>query len=112
MVAMATSLRCKVLAISAFSRPTIQTPSITNCLVAIVLTKPVIVILGPKLVVTATSLSTSGSHLTHDTYGPSEPQSKRHLDRLTVFAQMTTECPYTLQWDASFPPPKKNCPFP
>jgi len=23
---------------------------------------------------------------------------------------MTAECPYTLQWDAPFPP--KNCPFP
>jgi len=35
---------CKVSAISAFCRPTTQPPSITNCLVAIVLTNPVIVI--------------------------------------------------------------------
>ena len=27
-----------------------------------------------------------------------------------VFAHMTAECPYTLQWDAPFPP--QNCPFP
>jgi len=27
-----------------------------------------------------------------------------------VFAQMTAECPYTLQWDAPCPP--QNCPFP
>jgi len=27
-----------------------------------------------------------------------------------VFAQMTVECPYTLQWDAQSPP--KICPFP
>jgi len=26
-----------------------------------------------------------------------------------VFAQMTAECPYTLQWGAPFPP--QNCPF-
>jgi len=26
-----------------------------------------------------------------------------------VFAQLTAECPYTLQWAASFP---QNCPFP
>jgi len=35
MVAVATSLRCRVSAISAFCQPTTQTPSITNCLVAI-----------------------------------------------------------------------------
>jgi len=27
-----------------------------------------------------------------------------------VFAQMTAECPYTLQWDAPFP--HQNCPLP
>jgi len=27
---------------------------------------------------------------------------KRHPDRLAVFAQTTTECPYILQWDAPF----------
>jgi len=27
-----------------------------------------------------------------------------------VVAQMTTECPYTLQWDAPLFP--QNCPFP
>ena len=52
---MATSLSCRVSAISAFCRPTIQTPSITNRLVAIVHTKPVISILVPKLVAVATS---------------------------------------------------------
>jgi len=58
MVAIATSLTCNVPAISAFCLPTIQTSSITNCLVAIVLTKPVITTLVPKLVAMATSLST------------------------------------------------------
>jgi len=59
MVAMATSPMCKVSAKSAFCQPTTQTPSITNFLVAIVLTKPVIAILVPKLVAMATSLSIS-----------------------------------------------------
>ena len=34
---------------------------------------------------------------------------KRHLDRFSRFAQLTAECPYTLQWAA---PPPQNCPFP
>ena len=46
MIAMATPLRCNISAVSAISRPTTQTtPFITNCLVAIALTKPVIAIL-------------------------------------------------------------------
>jgi len=53
---MATSLGCKVSAISAFCRPTTQTPSITNYLVAIIHTKP-IAILVPKLVSMATTLT-------------------------------------------------------
>jgi len=58
MVAIATSLRCRVSAISAFCLLTItQTPSISNYLVAIVHT---IAILVPKLVAMATSLSTYG----------------------------------------------------
>jgi len=62
LVAMATSLSCRVSAIglSAFCWPTTQIPSITNSPVAIVRTKQVITILVPKLVAMATSLSTSG----------------------------------------------------
>jgi len=56
MVVMATSLSFRVSTISAFCRPTTQTPSITNRLVAIVHRKPVIAILVPKLVTMATSL--------------------------------------------------------
>jgi len=57
MVATAMSLRCKVPAISAFCWPITQPPpNITNCLVAIVLTKPVIAILVPKLVAMAMTL--------------------------------------------------------
>jgi len=46
----------KVSAISAFCRPTTQTPYITNCLVAIVLKKPVIAILVPKFVAMVTTI--------------------------------------------------------
>ena len=31
------------------------------------------------------------------------PQPKRHLNQFSHFAQMTAECPYTLQWNAPFP---------
>ena len=40
-------------------------------------------------------------HLTHDSCGISISSA--------VFAQMTAECRYTLQWDAAFHP--ENCPF-
>ena len=56
---MATSLSCRVSEISAFCWPTTQTPSITNRLVAIIHTKPVIALLVPKLVAMATSLRPS-----------------------------------------------------
>jgi len=56
MVVMATSLSCRVSGLSAFRWPTTQTPSITNCLVAIVRTKSVISVLVPKLVAMATTL--------------------------------------------------------
>jgi len=36
------------------------------------------------------------------------PQPKRHLDQFSRFAQVTAECPYTLQWGAL---PPQNCPF-
>jgi len=60
MVAMETYLSFTASAISAFYWPTTQTPSITNCLVAIVHTMSVIAIVVPKLVAMATSLSTCG----------------------------------------------------
>jgi len=54
-----TSLSCRVSAISAFCWPATQPPSITNCLVAIVHTKPVTAVLAPTLVAMATTLSRS-----------------------------------------------------
>jgi len=43
-------------------------------------------------------------HLTNDSLGPFEPTTQM-ASRLVqpFFVQMTEECPYTLQWDASFP---------
>ena len=101
MVAMATSLSCRLSVISAFCWPTTQTPSITNSLVAIVHTKPVMANCVSKLVAMATFLSTSGPYVTHDSLGQFISIGS------VVFAQMTTECAYTLQWDAAFPAPSK-----
>ena len=46
-------------------------------------------------------------HLTHDSLGPYEPITQTASNGIwigsAVFAQMTAECPYTLQWDAPFP---------
>ena len=49
MVAVATSLSCRVSAISAFCWPTTQTHFITNCLVTIVHKKPVNSNFSPKI---------------------------------------------------------------
>jgi len=62
---------CWVSAISAFCRPTTQTPSVTNRLVAIVHTKLVIA--------NYYSLSTSGRHLTH------EPTTHQYLSWFSRF---------------------------
>jgi len=57
----------------------------------------------------ATSLSTSRSHLRRFL----RPTGSQNLNGISigsaVFAQMTAECPYTLQWDA--PSPLKIAPF-
>jgi len=75
LVATATSLSCRVLATSAFCRPTLKPPSITNRLVAIVHTKPLIAILSQNwLPCMATSLGpwisvmSSLNNLTPKTY--------------------------------------------
>ena len=165
---MAMSLSCRVSAISAICRLTTQTPSRTNCPVIIILTKPVIAILVPKLVVMAMTLRYSisamsssdsltpkpsprikqrvasyhttkviahrmpksnasqnwspstpwqhpsapvDSYVIHNSLGPPEPHNPNGISiGSAVFAQMTAECPYTLEWDAPFPP--ENCPFP
>ena len=47
----------------------------------------------------------SGRHLTHDSLGPSEPATRPNGISIgsAVFAQITAECPYALQWDATSP---------
>jgi len=81
---------------------TTETPSITNySVVAIVDTTPAIVILVPKLVAMATSLSTSGP--------PSEPK--------TQTASRAVQ-PFLYRWPQNNPilyngtPLSQNCPFP
>jgi len=152
------SLSCRVSAISAFCCPTTQ-PLLTNRLVAIVDTKPVIAILVPKLVAMATFHRTSKlamssldsltpkthpwNHSNSTLLGIIQPklypiESQNLVAMWTslstsgppsntwflwpiwahnpngisigsaVFAQMTVEYPYTLQWDA--PSPQKIAP--
>ena len=146
----------------------LKLPSITNCLIAILLTKPVIAILVPKLVAMATtlrqsistifssdslttenpplesnsvasyhttkviarqshrasyskcipnlvamatSLSTSGLPSNTWFLGPIHAHNPNVISiGSAIFAQLTAEFPYTLQWDAPFP--LQNCPFP
>jgi len=51
----------------------------------------------------ATSLSTAGPHLMHDSYDASEPTTQTASRSVPPFSHGTAECPYTLQWDALFP---------
>jgi len=94
------------------SRP-LESPFITNCLslIAIIHMKPVspyIAVSAQKLVAiaNATSLSTCGPHLTHDSFlGPIRAHNPNDISTgSAVFPQMTVECPYSLQWHAPFPP--------
>jgi len=89
---------------------TSQTPFITNCLVTIVHTKPVNSNFSPKI----------GCHgnVPQHLWTPSNtwflwPIRDHNPNGIhicsAVFAQMTVECPYTLQWDAHSPP--KICRF-
>jgi len=55
--------------------------------------------LSPKI---APSHGDLDPHVRHDLLDPSEPTDQTAIDS-AVFAQMTAECPCTLQWDAAFP---------
>jgi len=102
-------LSCRVSAISAFCWTTTQTPSISNCLVAVVHTKPVIAILVPKLFAMATSLSTCGPHPTHDSLGPSEPKTQTASRSVQpFFVQMTV---VSLYFTMGRPSPKIALPM-
>ena len=66
-------------------------------------TKPVTANCVPELVAMATSLSTAGRHLTRF-LGPIRANNPNGMSiGSAVFAQMTAECPYTLQWGAPSP---------
>jgi len=50
------------------------------------------------------SMGESGPpHLTRDSFGPSEPTTQTVSSLVQPFLDMTAECPYILQWDASSP---------
>jgi len=99
---MATSLRCRVSAISVFCWPTTQTPSITSCLVTIVNTKPFIANCVPKLVAVATFLSTSEPPSYTWFLGPIWVHNPNSISIGSAIFERT-QSPYTLQWDAPFP---------
>jgi len=64
-----------------------------------------------ELVAIATSLSTFGPPSNTWFLQPIWAHSPNDISiDSAVFAQMSVECPYTLQWDTPFPP--QNCPFP
>ena len=72
--------------------------------------KPVIANCVPKLVAMATSLRTSGPPSNTWFLRPIRAHNPNGISiGSAVFAQMTAECPYILQWDAC---PLQNCPFP
>jgi len=87
----------------------LKPPSITNCLVAIVLTKPVIAILVSKLVAMATSLSTSELPSNTIPWANPSPQPKRHLDRFNRFC--TAHRRVSLYFTTGRLFSSQNCPF-
>ena len=101
---MATFLSYRISAISTFCRPTTRTPSITNRLVAIAYTKRVIANCIPKLVAMATSLSTSGPHLKHDSLGPSKPITQTASRSVQLFC--TDDCRVSLYYGTPLSPLK------
>jgi len=59
----------------------------------------------PKLVAVATSLSTCGVQSNTWFLGPIRAHNPNGISiGSAVFAQLTTECPYSLQWDSPIPP--------
>jgi len=88
-----------------FVVPPLKPPSITNCLSLSFTQSQLIAILVPKLVAMATCLSTAGRylHLTHDSYGRSQPTTQTASGKVQSFLHKWPQCPYALQWDALFP---------
>jgi len=66
--------------------------------------------LVPKLVAVATSISTAGPHITHDSWGPPSPQPKRHLS-LQSFLHRWPQSVFMLYSGAPLPPSKLPLPM-
>ena len=77
------------------SRP-LKPPSITNCLVAIIHTKPVMENCVPKLVAMATSLSTNGPPSNTILWAHPSPQPKRHSAMSCAKIAEPIEMPFRL----------------
>jgi len=114
MVAMTMPLSCRVSAVSAFCRPTTQTPSITNRLVTIVHTKPIMANFVPKLVAINVPqvLNTSGSHLIHDSLGPSQPTTETASRSVQPFCTDDRMQSVTILYNGTpLSLPKRDAPF-
>ena len=112
MVAIATSLRCRVSAVSAFCRLTTQTHFITNCLFAVVYTKPVNSNFSPKIGChgNVREHRWTPGHLTHDSYGPSKPTTQTASLSVHPFLRRSAQSvPILYNGTPLFP---QNCPFP
>jgi len=112
MVAVVTSPMCRVSAISTFCQLTTQIPSITNCLVAIVHTKPVNSNFSSKVGCHGNVPQQRWSPISHTipTAHPS-PQPKQHLDRFNHFCTHDHTVSLYFTMGRPFPPPKKIAPF-
>jgi len=110
MVARATSLSCGVSAISAFCWLTTQIPLHNQLPSRCHSHKASYSNLFRKLVAMATLLSTCGPPSSTWFLGHIRAHNPNGISiGSALFAQMTVECPYTLQWYTLSP---KNCPFP
>jgi len=109
---MATSIRCRVMAISAFCQPTTRTPppSITNCLVTIVHINPVNSNFSPKIGCHGNVSQHHWTPMKHmiPAAHPS-PQPKRHLDRFSRFC--IDDCTVSLYFTMGRPFSLKIAPF-
>jgi len=103
-------VHCKVSAISGFCPPTTQTPSITNCLVAIILTKPVIAILVPKWVLGCHDNVPQHLWTPYSTIPMPHPSPQPKLYRFSHYCRAHRRVSLYFTMGRPFPP--QNCPFP
>jgi len=113
MVAMATSLRCRVsaLPVSAFCQRTIQTPLHNHCLVTIIHTKLVNNNFSPKNSCRGNVPQHRQSPISHMIpTAHLSPQPKQHLGRFSCFCTVYRRM--SLYFTVGRPFPPQNCPFP